>query len=69
MYVFHRPHAAKCTLLLVHMQPNGFRGLWWGANTGGIHLAAGPDWMHLMLEGLGKHLVNFIGETLRDCGG
>ena len=50
------------------METSGFRGLWWGANNRGIHFAAGPDWMHLMLEGLGKHILNYTTAILKTTG-
>ena len=46
-------------VLAVHTEKSGFDGIDWGANPHGIHLAAGPDWMHLMLEGLGKHILKY----------
>ena len=39
-----------------------------GGNPYGIHLAAGPDWMHLMHEGLGKHLLTYICAVLKKSG-
>jgi hypothetical protein len=53
---------------LVHDTTSGFRGLWWGANLRGVHFAAGPDWMHLMLEGLGKHILTYIEAMLKAAG-
>ena len=44
---------------------DGFEGVHWGANPCGIHVAATVDWMHAMLQGIGKHLVNFICSNLR----
>ena len=52
----------------VHRTLSGFRDLWWGANDRGIHFAAGPDWMHLMLEGLGKHILVYITAILKATG-
>ena len=52
----------------VHRTLSGFRDLWWGANDRGIHFAAGPDWMHLMLEGLGKHILIYITAILKATG-
>jgi hypothetical protein len=52
----------------VHLEKSGFRGIWWGANPHGVHLATGPDWMHLMLEGLGRHLLSYICTVLKKAG-
>jgi len=41
----------------VHREESGFRGLYFGAHPHGIHLAAGPDLMHLMLEGLANAII------------
>ena len=38
---------------------NGFDGLDFGAHEHGIHLAVGPDRMHLMLEGLGLAILGW----------
>lgn len=52
----------------MHLEKSGFRGIWWGANPHGVHLATGPDWMHLMLEGLGRHLLSYICTVLKKAG-
>ena len=52
----------------VHEGKSGFRDLWWGANERGIHFAAGPDWMHLMEEGLGRHILTYIDAILQKAG-
>lgn len=46
-------------LFVVHAEPNAFYGLYFGANGHGIHLAAGPDRMHLMYEGLGTSILTW----------
>jgi len=48
----------------VHATKSGFRDLYFGAHAHGIHLAAGPDLMHLMLEGLGRTMIACIMELL-----
>jgi hypothetical protein len=40
-------------------QDTAFDGMDFGANPGGIYVAAGPDRMHVLLEGLGKNLATF----------
>ena len=68
-------HCAACplTLLLhvtVHPEESGFRGTYFGAHGHGVHLAAGPDLMHLMLEGLASTLVFCVATYLanrREC--
>ena len=52
----------------VHSERSGFKGCSFGHHDYGIHLAAGPDIMHLMLEGLGKKLIECIAETLKAAG-
>ena len=52
----------------MHREKSGFRGCWFGDNKHGIHLAAGPDWMHLVLEGLGKHLLTYLCAMLKEAG-
>ena len=52
----------------MHSTKSGFRGLWWEGNPYGIHLAAGSEWMHLMHEGLGKHLLTYICAVLKKSG-
>ena len=47
---------------------SGFTGCSFGPHEYGIHLAAGPDIMHMMLEGLGRNVVNCIGHTLKETG-
>ena len=39
-----------------------------GASPGGIHMAAGPDRMHLMYEGLGTALITWITAILVAAG-
>lgn len=52
----------------VHATGSCFAGLWWGGNPNGIHFAAGSDWMHLMHEGLGKHLMVYVCAVLKKAG-
>ena len=70
--IFIKKHQTNIKLFgifhAVHSTKSGFRGLWWGGNPYGIHLAAGPDWMHLMHEGLGKHLLTYICAVLKKSG-
>ena len=49
-------------------EESGFRGLYFGAHPHGIHLAAGPDLMHLMLEGLAMTVVTCTGNVLKAVG-
>ena len=60
--------AHSSLLLVVHPETSGFRGCWFGSSKHGIHLAAGPDWMHLILEGLGKHLLTYMCGVLQQSG-
>ena len=53
----------------VHLEESGFRGIWWGSNPHRVHLAAGPDGMHLILEGLGRHLMSYISTVVKKAGG
>jgi hypothetical protein len=46
----------------------GFNGTSCGANSSGIFMACGPDKMHLLYEGLGKHLVTCIAKMLKKHG-
>lgn len=39
---------------------SGFRGTSFGGHPMAKAMALGPDWMHLMLEGLGKDLLRFV---------
>jgi hypothetical protein len=55
-------------LISVHETESGFRGCNFGANEHGIFLATGPDRMHLMLEGLGKHIVVYCIQTIAAAG-
>ena len=52
------------------MQPerNGFEGVGFGGSDHGIHLATGPDWMHCMQEGLGKHIVDMATTMFKTAG-
>lgn len=36
-----------------------------GSNEWGLHFAAGVDWMHAMLEGLGKKLIECVASVLK----
>jgi hypothetical protein len=56
------------TFTVVQAHESGFRQLYFGAHKFGIHLAAGPDLMHLMLEGLANTLVKCTWKTLKDLG-
>lgn len=47
------------TFCAVHPEANAFDDLDFGANLNGIHFAAGPDRMHLMLEGLGTAILGW----------
>jgi hypothetical protein len=51
----------------VHAVESGFRDVDFGHDHG-IHLAAGPDLMHLLLEGLAMTLVFCIATYLASCG-
>ena len=53
--------------LTAHPTLSGFRDLDWGGNPHGIYMTAGPDWMHMMLEGLGKHLLTYTIKLLKDA--
>jgi hypothetical protein len=53
---------------VVHETQSGFRGCSFGANEHGIFLAVGPDRMHLMLEGLGKHIVAYCIQKITKAG-
>jgi hypothetical protein len=55
-------------VLAVHPERNAFHGLYFGANVHGIHLAAGPDRMHLMYEGLGNSLLTWTVMVLVKAG-
>lgn len=44
----------------VHPEKNAFWDMPFGASPAGIHLAAGPDRMHLLFEGLGQSLITWI---------
>jgi hypothetical protein len=46
----------------------GFDNIHWGANEHGICAAAVVDWMHGMLQGLGKDLMSFTGSVLKKAG-
>ena len=52
----------------MHGERSGFKDCSFGSNPHGIHLAAGPDVMHLMLEGLGKTLIHCIADVLQETG-
>lgn len=54
--------------LSLHSTLSGFRNCSFGANKHGIFLAAGPDRMHLMLEGLGKHIVAYTIQKIKAAG-
>ena len=56
--------------IIVAVQPevNAFDGVLFGANPHGIHLAAGPDRMHLMLEGLGQAILGWVTIVLSKAG-
>jgi hypothetical protein len=51
----------------VHGEESGFRGVSFGHDHG-IHLAAGPDLMHLMLEGLANVVLTCLCEDLQQKG-
>jgi len=51
----------------VHGEESGFRGLCFGHDHG-IHLAAGPDLMHLMLEGLANVVVSCLCSAFKEKG-
>lgn len=55
-------------ICLVHPERSGFDGCSFGAHPFKIHLAAGPDVMHLMLEGLAKTLIDCIAMTMKNTG-
>lgn len=44
----------------MHPETNAFWDMPFGASPAGIHLAAGPDRMHPMYEGLGQALITWI---------
>lgn len=52
----------------VHPEYNAVYGYYFGASENGIHLAAGPDRMHLMYEGLGTHIVTWTVMVLVKAG-
>jgi len=51
-------------LFVVHPETNAFWDMPFGASPAGIHLAAGPDRMHLLYEGLGQSLITWISAIL-----
>lgn len=55
-------------ILIVHPEINAFYKLYMGANKHGIHLAAGPDRMHLMYEGLGASILTWTVMVLAKSG-
>jgi hypothetical protein len=52
--------------IAVHPEPSGFRGVWLPVDVHGIHQAAGPDFMHLMLEGIANTLLDCVVKFLHD---
>ena len=52
----------------MHGERSGFENCSFGSNPHGIHLAAGPDMMHLVLEGLAKTLIDCIAAVLQESG-
>ena len=53
---------------LVQMEENAFDDVEFGANPYGIHLAAGPDRMHLMYEGIGTAILEWTTIVLSKAG-
>jgi hypothetical protein len=52
----------------VQRERSGFSGVWLPVDVHGIHLAAGPDFMHLMLEGIADTLITCIVKFLNKRG-
>ena len=52
----------------MHPERSGFEGVGFGGSDHGIHLATGPDWMHCMQEGLGKHIVDMATIMFKTAG-
>jgi len=52
----------------VHPEVNAFYEMPFGESKEGIHMAAGPDRLHLFLEGLGKAMVVWIALLLLRAG-
>jgi hypothetical protein len=49
-----------CSWCTAHPERNAFRDMNFGGNRNGIFMAAGPDRMHLMYEGIGKHIHTWL---------
>ena len=52
----------------VHPELNGFDGAYFGGHPHGIHLAVGPDRMHLLYEGIGMAIIGWTTIVITKAG-
>ena len=77
-----QPHSGFCTkmcqkniwyftnnsVFAVHPELNGFDGAYFGGHPHGIHLAVGPDRMHLLYEGIGMAIIGWTTIVITKAG-